>query len=77
MSAHTCHADGCNAAVPPRMFMCKAHWFALPKAMRDWIWDVYVPGQEVRKDPSREYLDAARACINYLKWKLAVPVEAS
>ena len=53
-------------AVPPRMFMCKQHWFMLPKATRDRIWDVYVPGQEVRKDPTREYLAVARDAIEWL-----------
>lgn len=71
MADHTCHADGCQTAVPPRMFMCKPHWYALPTPLRDWIWATYKPGQEVTKDPSREYLKAARACIDFLTWKLA------
>ena len=41
--------------------------FRLPKPMRDAIWRVYRPGQEVTKDPSREYLATARACIRYLE----------
>lgn len=64
---HTCHATGCDAVIPPRLFMCRAHWFALPKAMRDEIWDVYVSGQEVRKNPTGEYLEVARRCIEYLE----------
>jgi hypothetical protein len=48
------------------MFMCRRHWFALPKAMRDAIWAAYVPGQERRKDPSPEYLDAAHEAIEWL-----------
>lgn len=65
-SRHTCHATGCTVAVPPKMFMCRSHWFALPKALRDAIWRTYRPGQEIRKDPSPEYLDAAREAIAYL-----------
>lgn len=49
------------------MFMCKPDWFLLPKAMRDEIWLHYVPGQEVTKTPSREYLDIARRCVEYLE----------
>ena len=64
---HTCHASDCKISVPPRMFMCRAHWFAPPKAMRDEIWAVYVPGQEQRKDPSLEYIEVARRCIAYLE----------
>jgi hypothetical protein len=51
------------------MFMCRPHWFSLPKSMRDAIWDAYRPGQEIRKDPSREYLHVARAAINWLAAK--------
>jgi hypothetical protein len=64
---HTCHATGCKIAVPPRMFMCRSHWFALPKHMRDAVWAVYVPGQEQRKDPSPEYLEVAHEWISYLE----------
>lgn len=70
--AHTCHARGCRVAVPPRMFMCKRHWFMLPYATRDAIWAVYVPGQEVRKDPSPEYLDVAQRAIDWLAAKEGV-----
>jgi hypothetical protein len=65
-SEHTCHAQGCDTHVPPRMFMCRPHWFALPKAMRDDLWAAYVPGQERRMDPSAEYLEVARRCINHI-----------
>jgi hypothetical protein len=41
------------------MWGCKSHWFQLPKYLRDKIWAAYVPGQEIRKDPSQEYLDVA------------------
>lgn len=68
---HTCHAKDCDVAVPPRMFMCKPHWFALPKAKRDAIWDTYTPGQERRKDPTPEYLAAAMDAISWLAEKQA------
>lgn len=41
------------------MWGCRQHWFRLPKRLRDAIWATYVPGQEVRKDPSPEYLAVA------------------
>lgn len=56
MSNHHCHAWHCPVAVPPKMFMCKAHWFRLPKKMRDAIWAAYQPGQEERLvRPTDEY----------------------
>ena len=66
MSRHTCHATGCTVAVPPRMFMCKRHWFMLPKSTRDAVWAVYVPGQEIRKDPTDEYLTVTQNAIDWL-----------
>lgn len=66
---HTCHAEGCDLVVPPKMFMCRRHWFTLPKRMRDAVWDVYVPGQEIRKDPTDEYLAITGDCIEYVAIK--------
>ncbi len=66
MSIHTCHADGCDVAVPPRMFMCRRHWYMLPKAMRDAVWSEYVPGQESRKDPTGAYLHVAMTAVKWL-----------
>lgn len=56
---HTCHWDGCEVSVPPKMWGCKIHWFTLPKFLRDAIWKAYRPGQEVRKDPSDQYVVVA------------------
>lgn len=56
---HVCHWPTCARVVPPSMWGCKKHWFRLPKEFRDRIWETYVPGQEVRKDPSVEYLEIA------------------
>lgn len=63
MSAHTCHARRCKVAVPPKMLMCRRHWAMVPRALQRDVWARYVPGQERRKDPSREYLNAAQAAI--------------
>jgi len=67
--SHTCHAIGCNIQVPPKMFMCKSHWFALPKSMRDEIWKHYMPGQENSKTPTSEYINIATKCIDYIREK--------
>ena len=48
------------------MFMCRRHWFMLPRSLRADIWDAYVPGQEVRKDPSDRYLHVAMTAIRWL-----------
>lgn len=61
---HLCHARACQAPVPPSRLMCLRHWRMVPKALKDAVWAAYVPGQEVRKDPTEEYLDAALAAID-------------
>ena len=66
MSSHKCHARKCNVSTPSRMFMCRKHWFMLPRNMRDKIWDLYVPGQEISRDPSSEYVEHARECVRYI-----------
>ena len=53
---HTCHSPGCPRPVPPRMFMCRTHWFALPKKIQDAIWSEYRRGQEIDKRASVRYL---------------------
>lgn len=67
--AHHCHATGCNVAVPPRMFMCRRHWYSLPKAMRDRIWATYRPGQEDDWKITHEYAEAARAAVTFIAEK--------
>jgi hypothetical protein len=60
---HECHAIGCTVSVPPRMLMCRKHWYMIPKPLRDAVWATYVPGQEIRKDPTDEYMDAHLAAV--------------
>lgn len=71
---HTCHADGCDTRVPPRMLMCRRHWAMVPRALQRAVWDTYQPGQE-RLDgsayPSCDYLDAARAAVDAVAAKEA------
>jgi len=65
-NTHTCHWPGCKRVVPPNMWGCKAHWFALPKVLRDRIWATYVPGQEITKTPSPAYIEAACAVQTWI-----------
>lgn len=58
---HTCHLDICQTAVPPSRLFCRPHWFMVPKPLRDNVWATYRPGQEIDKQPSREYMDAQQA----------------
>lgn len=72
---HFCHWPGCKIKVPPKFWGCKAHWFALPKTLRDRIWATYRPGQEITKDPSPEYIAAARDVREWILKKEAGAIE--
>lgn len=67
--SHLCHAHGCNTPVPPRMFMCRRHWFSLRKPMRDAIWREYRPGQENDKRASLRYLAVQRRAVGEVAFK--------
>ena len=54
--SHTCHWPGCDKQVPPAMWGCRPHWFALPRKLRDKIWDAYRPGQEKDMQVSEDYV---------------------
>lgn len=64
---HTCHWIGCERQVPPAMWGCRQHWFALPKTIRDAIWRSYRAGQEEDGKVSKEYIDAANAAQDWIK----------
>jgi len=66
---HTCHHPNCNVSVPPKMLACRAHWFQLPLDIRNRVWEVYVPGQEITKTPSPEYLEVIAQVQEYWRSK--------
>ena len=49
------------------MWGCREHWFKLPKRLRDEIWRTYVPGQEITKTPSPEYIMVAQAVQEWIR----------
>ena len=72
---HSCHAHACEKAVPPKMFMCKRHWFMVPKPLRDAIWLTYRRGQEVDKQPTDAYLKNASEAVKMVAVKEGVTLE--
>ena len=67
--AHTCHATDCNVPVPPEMFMCRRHWFSLPKRLKARIWATYRDGQCDDWQISHAYADAAREAVTFIAAK--------
>ena len=66
---HTCHAHGCTCRVPPKMFMCKAHWSALPARYKRAIWREYTLGHERRKDPTLRSMAVQQMAIGACAFK--------
>ena len=64
--SHHCHATDCTIEIPPEMFMCRKHWFSLPRILRIKIWQTYRPGQCDDWNISHEYAKAARECVIYI-----------
>lgn len=64
--SHHCHATGCATSCPPRMLMCRKHWFMVPPRLQEAVWRHYRPGQCDDKNPSREWHEAADAAIGYV-----------
>ena len=64
---HHCHWPGCKREVPPAMWGCRAHWYALPWDLRNRIWMTYRPGQEETGTPSRTYVEVAREVQDWIK----------
>ena len=64
---HTCHWPGCTAQVPPAVWGCRLHWYALPLGLRNRLWRAYVIGQEKTMNPTAEYIAAAKAIQEWIK----------
>jgi len=64
VSAHACHARGCDKAVPPKMLMCLRHWRMVPRDLQKAVWREYVTGQETRKDPTDAYMAVQAAAVD-------------
>lgn len=69
ISVHTCHATACEVNVPPEMFMCRRHWFMLPKRLRDKIWRHYREGQCDDWQITKAYSEAAKECVRFIAAK--------
>lgn len=61
---HTCHIPDCTVPISLTMLMCPKHWHQVPKPLQQAVWAHYRSGQEEDKNPSADYLKAARAAIN-------------
>jgi hypothetical protein len=75
--SHSCHAINCNKNVPPEMFMCKKHWYMVPKHLRDSVWAFYRPGQCDDFNISAGYAEAAKDAIKAVAGKEGIVTDDS
>ncbi|MBD6620837.1 hypothetical protein FNW02_35080 [Komarekiella sp. 'clone 1'] len=68
---HKCHAFGCDEHIHPRFLMCAKHWAMVPKRSQTKVLKTYRKGQEIDKNPSNEYLFAAKEAIQAVQIKEA------
>ena len=56
----SCPIPGCGNQIDPSRLMCRAHWYVVPKLMRDRVWATWRSGQGAY---STEHQDAVLAAI--------------
>lgn len=68
--AHHCHANGCEVATPPRLFMCAKHWKMVPLSMQAAVWKAYrnAPTRAARLQ-SYEYMTACADAVEHVAKK--------
>lgn len=63
---HICHWPTCKIEVVPALWGCGEHWFRLPMRFRRLIWKHYRAGQEIDKQPSKQYVAVALEVRNWI-----------
>lgn len=56
-----CPVDGCTRQHPRSFLMCRQHWYAVPKELRDAVWRTYDHGRGLMAEEYAEARDAAIA----------------
>jgi hypothetical protein len=62
--AHDCPATGCTRRVGRGQLLCRPHWFAVPKALRDAVWDAWRGGLGAGSAAHRDAILAAVEAVN-------------
>lgn len=66
---HKCHNPQCDKRCHPSKLMCLSCWQKVPKELQNEVYRCYRKGQEKDKNPSQEWLNAARAAIKSIQSK--------
>jgi len=55
-----CPIPGCDEEIDPSRLMCRHHWYAVPRPLRNQVWATWRSGQGAL---SREHADAVRTAM--------------
>lgn len=58
---HECPAPDCTQRVPFDRFACRAHWYSIPKPLRDALWRAW------RDDDFAEHARVRAECVRVLE----------
>lgn len=65
---HRCMWPDCAVLVPLAMWGCARHWSLLPATLRKRIGRAYRDGVNNDTHPTRAYVDAHRAALEWVAW---------
>jgi hypothetical protein len=52
--ADRCPISGCGEQIDPSRLMCRRHWYAVPRQLRDRVWATWRSGRAAGSDEHRE-----------------------
>jgi hypothetical protein len=61
---HKCPGPGCDKQVPADMLMCRAHWYQVPKALRNAVWAAWRRGEGAGSPAHTAAITAAIEAVN-------------
>lgn len=69
--ADECPIPRCTGQIDPSRLMCRAHWYTVPKELRDHVWATWRSGQGAFSGEHQEAVRAAVAAVAQVSGKLA------
>jgi hypothetical protein len=63
LPASRCPVAGCDAAIDPTRLMCRRHWYAVPRWLRDRVWRTWHSGAGALSPEHRDAVLQALAAV--------------
>ncbi|MGO9292819.1 MAG: hypothetical protein ACLP52_02870 [Streptosporangiaceae bacterium] len=62
--SHLCPVRGCPQHVSPDRLMCRPHWYAVPRPLRDAVWATWQSGSGAGSPAHMAAINAAIRAVN-------------